>query len=152
MLSAKTFSIYTFIRWSIGAMLLFIVLTILIEGLWSYHAMAGYVLIGLYLLRIVVTALKGRGYVSPFAKNANASARFKGWLYMLFYFALAVSLYTGYMLANGPENLQESMQWVHVKSLYYPVTFVIVHTVYSLVVDAGMLSKVNTWAARKPGY
>lgn len=152
MQAKRSFTIHTYIHFVIGLVVAFMVLTVLLGDMWDYHVMAGYLLIALYVCRVIVTKLKGTGYTSPFTKSATGKDRFKGGLYMLFYFSLAVSLYTGFMMEHGSAEMQASVQWMHVKSLYYLVTFIVVHTGYSLIMETGVLSKLNATATRKPGY
>ena len=114
--------------------------------MWSLHVIAGYVLIGLYLVRMIITSLQGIAYQSPFATGATAKDKFKSWVYLLFYVLMAISLVTGFMVVNGPETLKEPMEFIHVKSLYYMVTFIILHIGGVLIADArqerGIISKI----------
>ena len=105
--------------------------------MWNYHILAGYVLIGLYLIRAGLTAINGIAFKNPFSGETSGKEKFRSWLYIIFYFLLAVSLFTGLMVVNGPKDLKEGMEWIHVKSLYYVVVFIIVHILGVVIADAG---------------
>jgi cytochrome b561 len=97
------------------------------KPMWNWHVLAGYTLIGLYLVRMMLTAVQGIAYKSPFSKKTSAKEKFQAWVYIVFYSLLAVSLFTGFMIQNGPKSLQHDMELVHVQSLYYLVTFIVLH-------------------------
>lgn len=107
------------------------------KPMWNYHVLAGYVLIGLYVIRIIVTSIQGIAYPSPFSRGISLKNRFKSWLYIVFYVLMAVSLITGFMVVNGPKDLKEAMEFIHVKSLYYMITFIILHIGGVLLADFG---------------
>ncbi len=95
--------------------------------MWDYHILAGYVLIGLYLIRIIITSFQGITFRNPFVKETSTKEKFKSWLYIIFYVLFASSLFTGFMVVNGPESFKDIMEAVHVKSLYYMLVFIILH-------------------------
>ena len=107
------------------------------KPMWGYHVISGYVLIGLYVIRIIITAVQGIAYKSPFAKGLTFTEQFKSWLYIVFYILFATSLITGFMIVNGPKDLKEAMEFVHVKSLYYMLTFIVLHIGGVLLADFG---------------
>jgi len=97
------------------------------KPLWNWHILAGYTLIGLYLIRMILTAIQGIAYKNPFSKTTKTKEKFQAWVYIIFYCLLAVSLFTGFMIENGPKSLQHKMELVHVQGLYYLVAFIILH-------------------------
>jgi cytochrome b561 len=97
------------------------------KPMWNWHILAGYTLIGLYLVRMVLTAAQGIAYRSPFRRKTRTKEKFQAWVYIIFYCLLAVSLFTGFMIENGPKRLQHNMELVHVQGLYYLVAFIILH-------------------------
>lgn len=105
--------------------------------MWSWHVIAGYVLIGLYVIRMTVTAIQGIAYKNPLSKDTPLMERFKSWVYIVFYMLVAVSLFTGFMIENGPKDLQKNMEFVHVKSLYYLLAFIFIHLSGVFLADAG---------------
>lgn len=48
-------------------------------------------------------------------------------MYIVFYSLLAISFFTGFMIENEPKSLQHNIELVHVQSLYYVVTFIVLH-------------------------
>jgi cytochrome b561 len=108
------------------------------KPMWRWHVWAGYTMIGLYVLRMVLLAIKGAAYKNPFSKQISPKDKFKGWVYIVFYTLLAVSLFTGFMVQNGPENLKHNMALVHVQSVYYVVIFIVLHIGGVLIADAGV--------------
>jgi cytochrome b561 len=107
------------------------------KPMWQYHILTGYVLIGLYLIRITITLFQGIAFKNPFSKLVSINDRFKSWLYIIFYALLATSLFTGFMVVNGPKDMKEVMEFIHVKSIYYMVVFIILHIGGVLLADMG---------------
>ncbi|HEY4108045.1 cytochrome b/b6 domain-containing protein [Puia sp.] len=105
--------------------------------MWNYHYLAGYSMIGLYLIRMVNTMVQGVAFESPFAKRTTLQDKFKAWVYIAFYFLLAVSLFTGFMTLNGPKAWHDPMAFIHTKSVYYVVLFIAIHITGVLIADAG---------------
>ncbi|RDI09767.1 cytochrome b/b6 domain-containing protein [Flavobacterium sp. AG291] len=105
--------------------------------MWNTHIIAGYVLVGLFVVRIILTWVQGAGFVSPLKKGITQYERFKSWVYVIFYILLGASLFTGLMMEFGPESLEHTMEDIHVLSLYYSVTFIVLHTAGVLIADAG---------------
>ncbi|QDW23372.1 cytochrome b/b6 domain-containing protein [Pedobacter sp. KBS0701] len=105
--------------------------------MWSYHILAGYVLIGLYLIRMGITFIQGIAFKNPFLKQTSPKDKFKSWLYIIFYALFATSLFTGFMVVNGPKEAKEIMEAIHVKSLYYMLSFIVLHIGGVLLADIG---------------
>ncbi len=105
--------------------------------MWKWHYVAGYVMIGLYLIRLLITITQGVAYQHPFRKGLSAKVKLKGWTYIVFYVLLAGSLFTGIMSLYGPKSWHHDMSAVHIKSLYYVATFIILHIGGVLIADAG---------------
>ncbi|MGQ7854405.1 cytochrome b/b6 domain-containing protein [Pedobacter sp. WC2501] len=105
--------------------------------MWSYHVITGYVLIGLYLIRMGITFIQGIAFKNPFSKQTSPKDKFKSWLYIIFYVLFATSLFTGFMVVNGPKEIKEIMEAIHVKSLYYMLSFIVLHIGGVLLADIG---------------
>lgn len=43
--------------------------------MWQYHIWAGYVMIGLYVIRMVITYVQGISYKNPFLKSTTAKEK-----------------------------------------------------------------------------
>lgn len=114
--------------------------------MWNYHVLTGYLLIGLYLIRMIIMLVQGIAFKNPFSKSITSKDRFKSWLYIVFYLFFATSLFTGFMVLNGPKELKETMEMIHVKSLCYMVVFIILHVGGVLAADRsdekGIISKM----------
>jgi cytochrome b561 len=107
------------------------------KPMWETHTIAGYVLIGLFVIRLIVMWVQGLGFVNPLKTGVSSSDKFKSWVYIVFYVLLGVSLFTGFMKVNGPESMEHLMEDIHVQSLYYSIAFILIHTVGVLLADAG---------------
>lgn len=105
--------------------------------MWSYHTLTGYVLIGLYLVRMLIIFIQGTAFKNPFLKNVPRKEKFKSWIYILFYVLFACSLFTGFMIVNGPKQMKEIMELIHIKSLYYMIIFIVLHIGGVLLADMG---------------
>lgn len=107
------------------------------NSMWQWHIIAGYVLIGLYILRIIVLLKQGFAYKNPLSPGLNTKEKFRSWLYLIFYVLLTLTLITGFMIVNGPKSLEGPMKFIHTKALYYVVVFIILHIGGVLIADAG---------------
>jgi cytochrome b561 len=114
--------------------------------MWGTHIIAGYVLTGLYVIRMIITYIQGAGFASPFAKNLTGYQRFRSWVYVLFYIFVAGSLITGLLIEFGPGSIHEISEEIHKLSLYYMVTFIALHLVGVVIADGakerGIISKI----------
>lgn len=114
--------------------------------MWNYHIWAGYVMIGLYVLRMIITYVQGINYKNPLDKKTTTKEKFKSWIYIVFYILLAITLITGFFIVNGPKDWKETLEFIHVQSLYYVVIFIIVHIAGVLIADKndepGLISKM----------
>jgi cytochrome b561 len=99
------------------------------KPMWDWHIYSGYFLITLYLLRMVNSFKLGIVFPSPFAKENTLKQKVQGWTYLIFYFLMGISLITGFLIVKGPENWKDSLESIHVQSLYYVALFIIIHTV-----------------------
>jgi cytochrome b len=66
-------------------------------------------------------------FQSPIGKQLNVKEKFQGWVYIIFYVCVITSLITGLIIELGPKNLKESMEEIHVLSIYYLVLYIIIH-------------------------
>ena len=107
------------------------------KPMWQYHVIAGYVLIVLYILRMVLNLVQGISFKNPFLKQTTIKDKFKSWLYIVFYVFFTISLLTGFMIVNGPKDWKDWMEAVHVKSLYYMVAFIMIHIGGVILADFG---------------
>lgn len=118
------------------------------KPMWQWHIYAGYVMIGLYVIRMIVNMVKGINYKNPFTKGLAAKDKLRSWMYIFFYGLLTITLFTGFMVVNGPKSWKDSMEFVHVKSLYFFIAFIVIHIVGVFIADAKddryIISKIVT--------
>lgn len=117
--------------------------------MWRWHVWAGYVLIGLYIIRMVVFRLQGATFQSPFKKHLVAKERIKSIIYVLFYTCFGTTLLTGIIIVWLPRawhQLHETAKLIHIQSLYYAVIFIVLHlgglVIGELGKDKGIISRM----------
>lgn len=116
------------------------------KPMWNWHIWIGYVLVGLYILRMILAAAKKMIFLNPFQHGLSGKEKFQAWLYVSFYVFIGITLATGFLIVNGPDSIHELMEEIHVLSLYYILTFVFLHIGGVLVADftddKGIISRV----------
>lgn len=95
--------------------------------MWNWHIYAGYVLTGLFSIRILLPFFGEMKFQNPLAKGLTTKERFQKWTYVAFYIGIAISLITGLVMAFGPESMGERAENTHVLALYYLIPFIIIH-------------------------
>lgn len=105
--------------------------------MWETHTIAGYVLVGLYVVRMIINIVQGCGFDNPLKAGLSGYKKFKSWVYVVFYIFLAGSLITGLLIEFGPESIHEISEEIHKLSLYYMTTFIAVHLVGVVIADGG---------------
>lgn len=98
--------------------------------MWQWHTVAGYILLGLYVVRLIVLKVEGASFENPFKKGLLPKDRLKSAIYLAFYICLAASLITGVIIVWGPKEwkgLHRTLVRIHILGMYYAVAFVIVH-------------------------
>jgi len=118
----------------------------LAEPMWQWHFYTGYVLIVLYVLRLIHLGIYGMQFPNPFSKKNTLKQRFQGFIYLYFYLSVGVTIITGILMIWGPTEWRWISQLLHYKSHYYAVAFVLLHfggiTVTELFVEKGVASKM----------
>lgn len=116
------------------------------KPMWQWHIWLGYVMIGLYVLRMIFAVVKKMAFLNPFEKGLTVKQKFQAWLYVSFYLFIGVTLFTGFMIVNGSDALHETMEEIHKLSLYYILTFVFIHITgiiaAELGAERGIISKI----------
>lgn len=114
--------------------------------MWVFHTYAGYLMIGLYLIRIILIAVQGPNFKNPLSKIASSKDIFTSLLYIIFYGLLGITLFTGLMLVYGPKEWKEFLKDLHVQSLYYVCGFIFLHICGVILADRykerGLISKM----------
>jgi cytochrome b561 len=95
------------------------------SNMWQWHVYVGYVLIGLFALRMILFGAIKNTLRHPEETSIKNTLRI--WIYRLFYFLLAGVLLTGFLIENGPKSMHKSMEDVHEMSLYVILGFIFLH-------------------------
>lgn len=95
-------------------------------NMWQWHVYVGYVLIGLFALRMLLfTTTKGT------FKNEKETDSFKNklrvWTYRIFYTLLAGILTTGILIVWGARSIHHTIEEIHELALYIVLAFVFLH-------------------------
>ena len=105
------------------------------KPMWTWHIYIGYVLIGLYTLRMLLFTIKGSGFHSPLAKERSLKEKFESWTYIVFYVLLGASLITGALVVLGPEKYKHDVEEIHILSDYWLIGFIILHFIGILLAE-----------------
>jgi cytochrome b561 len=94
-------------------------------NMWQWHVYIGYVLIGLFALRMFLFATIKNTLHHTGESSIKNTLRI--WTYRLFYLLLAGVLLTGFLVENGPKSIHKTMEEVHEMSLYVILVFILLH-------------------------
>lgn len=116
------------------------------KPMWNWHIYFGYVLTGLYCIRLAVPFFGEMKFSSPFKAGLDAKTKFQFWVYIVFYVCTAISLITGLLIEFGPKTIKDPMEEIHVLSLYYLLGFMILHfggvLLAECTTEKGLISRV----------
>lgn len=116
------------------------------KPMWEWHIYLGYFLTGLYCIRLAVPFFGEMKFSSPFKEGLNTKTKFQFWVYLVFYTCTAVSLITGLIIEFGPKVYKKPMEEIHELSLYYLLSFMILHFAGILIAeftsDKGLISRI----------
>ncbi len=105
------------------------------QPMWNWHIYIGYVLVGLFSIRLILPAFGHMKIQNPLDKTLSAKMKFQRWTYILFYFCVIVSLVTGLIIELGPKEIKKSMEEIHVLSIYYLIVFIGIHLTGVLIAE-----------------
>lgn len=97
------------------------------KPMWNWHLYLGYVLSGLFCIRLALPLFGRMKFTNPLDKKLSTKTKFQYWVYIIFYTCLAVTLTTGLIMEFGPKTMKDFMEEIHVLSLYYLIPFLILH-------------------------
>lgn len=97
------------------------------KPMWDWHIYLGYVLVGLYSLRMILPFFGEMKFANPFQKGILGFTKFKYWLYLIFYVFVGISLITGLLIEFGPKEYKKSVEEIHELSIYYLLAFITLH-------------------------
>lgn len=116
------------------------------KPMWDWHIYLGYILTGLYCIRLAVPFFGEMKFSSPFKAGLDMKTKFQFWVYLVFYACTAVSLITGLIIEFGPKAYKKTMEEIHELSLYYLLGFMILHfggvLIAELTSDKGLVSRI----------
>lgn len=116
------------------------------KPMWDWHIYLGYVLTGLYCIRLAVPFFGEMKFSSPFKAELDMKTKFQFWVYLVFYVCTAISLITGLIIEFGPKEYKKPMEEIHELSLYYLLGFMILHfggiLIAELTSDKGLVSRI----------
>lgn len=97
------------------------------KPMWDWHIYVGYVLIGLYFIKLLFMTIKGSVFLSPFAKASSAKDKFQSWMYILFYVLLGFSLVTGALIVLWSDMFKHALEDIHKLCDYWLLAFIVLH-------------------------
>jgi cytochrome b561 len=125
------------------------------KPMWEWHIYLGYVITGLFSLRMILPLFGEMKFANPFNPELKPLVKFKLWVYIVFYCCLAVSLTTGLIIEFGPETMEETMEEIHELSIYYLVSYMVLHLGGVLFAefsdDQGIISRIVSGKRKSEG-
>lgn len=97
------------------------------KPMWDWHVYVGYALVGLYSIRLALPFFGQMPFSNPLRKGLDLKVKLQYWIYLIFYCCVGISLITGLIITQGPQNLKAQMEEIHVLSIYYLLTFIVIH-------------------------
>lgn len=120
--------------------------------MWRWHVYTGYVLVGLFCIRLALHFFGQMKFSNPFEKQLTPKEKFQYWAYIIFYLGLAISLITGLIMEFGPRAWKLFMIKIHNCSNYYLIPFIIIHLggvlLTELTNQQGIVSKIISGAKK----
>ena len=114
--------------------------------MWAWHIYFGYVLVGLYTIRLLLPAFGIMKFQNPMQKNIPVVMKFQRWSYIFFYVFVVVSLITGLIIELGPKQYKKPMEEIHELGIYYLLAFIVIHfggvLISEFTNDKGIISRI----------
>jgi cytochrome b561 len=116
------------------------------QPMWEWHIYVGYVLVGLFSIRLILPVFGHMKIQNPFDKSLSLKMKFQKWIYIVFLLCVIVSLVTGLIIELGPKDLKKSMEEIHVLGIYYLLAFIGIHLTGVLIAEfndqKGIISRI----------
>jgi len=116
------------------------------KPMWNWHIYIGYVLTGLFSLRFILPVFGHMKIQNPFDKKLSTKVKLQKWMYIIFYTCTIISIATGLIIELGPKNLKKPMEEIHVLSIYYLISFIVIHLAGVLIAELtdqkGIISRI----------
>lgn len=123
------------------------------QPMWDWHIYIGYVLAGLFSIRLILPIFGQMKFQNPFSKKITVKEKFQKWTYLIFYACVLISLLTGLIIELGPKELKKQMEEIHILSIYYLVAFIGIHIGGVLMAELsnqqGIISRIISGAKRE---
>lgn len=97
------------------------------KPMWDWHIYLGYVLTGLYVVRMIVPFFGEMKLMNPLTKGLPTRMRFQYGVYLVFYVLVAASLISGLIIELGPKAMKPQTEAFHELSIYYLLAFIVLH-------------------------
>jgi cytochrome b561 len=97
------------------------------KPMWDWHIYIGYVMVGLFSIRLLLPLFGEMKFSNPFGKAFTAKEKFQHGVYLFFSIGVTISLITGMFIEFGPKTLKNQMEDIHILSIYYLVAFLVIH-------------------------
>lgn len=119
--------------------------------MWQWHIYIGYVLVGLYTIRLLLPVFGYMKFQNPLA-NISKTMKFQRWSYIIFYVFVVISLVTGLIIELGPKEYKKPMEEIHELGLYYLLGFIVIHfsgvLLSEFTNDKGIISRIVSGKGR----
>lgn len=123
------------------------------KPMWDWHIYLGYVLTGLYSIRMLLPLFGEMKFPNPISNHLSAMDKFKYWVYLVFYLCLAISLSTGLLIEYGPKEWKGNLEEIHELSIYYLIGYMALHLGGVLIAEfthqQGIISRIVSGNIRK---
>lgn len=97
--------------------------------MWEWHVYAAYVVMALFVGRLIYMFTQGIRFPNPFVAKTTTKEKLQGWAYILFYVYLLIATITGVYLRWIEGGIKHEMEAVHKWGLYIVPIFLILHFV-----------------------
>jgi cytochrome b561 len=101
----------------------------ILDPMFEWHVYSAYLITFAFVARIIYMIVKGIKFPNPFLKNTPNKEKFQGFIYLAFYFLIAVEIITGGILKFkiGTESLANLAETVHKLAVYWTPIFILLH-------------------------
>lgn len=116
------------------------------EPMWNWHIYIGFLLVGLFTIRLILAASGKMKFQNPLTVKLTAKEKFQKWTYLIFYTCVIISLVTGILMEAGPGELKKSMEGIHAFGIYYLTAYIGIHIAGILIAEftsqKGIISEI----------
>lgn len=97
------------------------------EPMWQWHVYAAYLIVFVFILRILYMIVEGIRFPNPFKSTSTGREKFNGAVYIIFYVFLAVQVVTGLGLKFLSGDIKHSIETIHKLAIYWFPIFILLH-------------------------